>query len=99
MITDGTHPDDREEASDPTPLMVAAARGRLDIVEVLARAGADVNAVAEDHSGDLDQFPFLDELFGTARLTALTALAYAALYGQGCECAARGRSKVAEAAG
>jgi hypothetical protein len=81
MIADGTHPDDREEANDPTPLMVAAARDRLDIVEVLVRAGADVNALAEDHSAELDQFPFLDNLFAAARLTALTALAYAALYG------------------
>jgi hypothetical protein len=82
MIAEGTHPDDREEADEPTPLMVAAARGRLDVVEALVDSGADVNALAEDQSGELDQFPFFDDFFANARLTALTALAYAALYGQ-----------------
>jgi hypothetical protein len=82
MIADGTHPDDREEADEPTPLMAAAARGRLDVAEMLVSAGADVNALAEDLSGELHQFPFLDDFFANARLTALTALAYAALYGQ-----------------
>jgi hypothetical protein len=82
MIADGTHADDREEENDPTPLMIAAARGRLDVVELLVGAGADVNAEAEDSSGELDQFPFLDDLFADGRLTALTTLAYAALYGQ-----------------
>ncbi len=81
LLADGTHPDDREEANDPTPLMVAAARGRLDVVELMVSAGADVSALAEDLYGELDQFPFLDDLFAVARLTALTALAYAALYG------------------
>jgi hypothetical protein len=81
MIGDGTHPDDREEVDDPTPLMAATARGRLDVVEILVGAGADVNALAEDQSGELDQFSFLEKLFANARLTALTALAYAALYG------------------
>jgi hypothetical protein len=80
MIADGTPPDNREEENDPTPLKVAAAHGRLDIVKALVDAGADVNALAEDHSGELDQFPFIDELFADAWLTALTALAYAALY-------------------
>src|SRR5436305_968444 len=74
MIAEGTHPDDREEADDPTPLMAAAARGRLDVVEVLVGAGADVNAEADDQYGELEQFPFLDDLFANARLTALTAL-------------------------
>jgi hypothetical protein len=82
MIDGGTHPDDRDEADEPTPLMAAAARGRLGVVEVLVGAGADVNALAEDLSGELDQFGFLDDFFADARLTALTALAYAALYGQ-----------------
>jgi hypothetical protein len=82
MIADGTHPDDREEANDPTPLMAAAALGRLDVIEILVGAGAAVNAEAEDESGELDQFPFLDGFLSSARLTALTALAYAALYGQ-----------------
>ena len=82
MTADGTHPDDRDEINDPTPLMIAAARGQLDVVEVLVSAGADVNALAEDFTGELDQFPFLDDLFAESRLTAMTALAYAALYGQ-----------------
>ncbi len=82
LIAGGAHPDEREEADEPTPLMAAAARGRLDVAEVLVGAGADVNAEVEDPCGELDQFPFLDDLFGNARLTALTALALAALYGQ-----------------
>jgi hypothetical protein len=82
LIATGTHPDDRDEAKDPTPLMAAAARGRLDVVKVLVHAGADVNAVAEDHTGELDQFPFLDELFATGRLSGLSPLVAAALYGQ-----------------
>ena len=82
MTADGTHPDDRDEINDPTPLMIAAARGQRDVVEVLVSAGADVNALAEDFTGELDQFPFLDDLFAESRLTAMTALAYAALYGQ-----------------
>jgi len=80
LLADGTHPDDREEPDDPTPLMAAAARGRLDVVEVLVGAGADANAMAEDQSGELDQFPFLDDFFSSSRLSALTPLAYAALY-------------------
>jgi hypothetical protein len=82
LLADGTHPDDRNEWEDPSPLMAAAARGRLDVVEVLVNAGADVNAEADDQSGELDQFPYLDGLLEAGRLTAITALAYAALYGQ-----------------
>src|SRR5262249_61580250 len=70
------------EPHDPAPLMGAAAQGRLEVVEALVAVGADVNAQAEALSGDLDQFPFLDGFFADARLTALTPLAYAALYGQ-----------------
>jgi hypothetical protein len=81
MIEAGTHPDDREEAEEPTPLMMAAAQGRLDIVEVLIQAGADVNAVVDDMSGELDQFRFLEELFAMGRLSGITALGYAVLYG------------------
>jgi hypothetical protein len=81
LLGDGRPPDDREEANDPTPLMMAAARGRLEVVKVLVNAGADVNALAEDPYGELDPFPFLDDFFAAARVTALTALAYAALYG------------------
>jgi hypothetical protein len=82
MIDDGTPPDDREEADELTPLMAAAASGRLDVVEVLLEAGADVNAIVDDQSGELNQFPFLDELFAFGRLSGMTALAYAMLYGQ-----------------
>src|SRR5262245_56768432 len=81
VIAEGTDPDDRDWVNDPTPLMAAAARGRLDVVEALVTSGADVNALAEDLSGELDQFPFLDDFFANARLTGLTALAYATLYG------------------
>jgi hypothetical protein len=66
--------------------MAAAARGRLDVVEVLVQAGADVNAVVDDPSGELDPFPFLDELFACGRLSGITPLAYAVLYGQKCVC-------------
>jgi hypothetical protein len=82
LIAAGTHPDERDEPDEPTPLMVAAARGRLDVVEVLVGAGADVNALADDSYGELDQFTFLDHLAADARFTAPTALALAALYGQ-----------------
>jgi hypothetical protein len=81
MIADGTHPDDREEADDPTPLMMAAAWGRLEAVEALVDSRADVDALAEDLTGELDQFPFLDDFCAEGRLSGLTALAYAALYG------------------
>ena len=53
----------------------------LDIVKVLVEGGADVNALAEDLSGDLDEFEFLDEAFQHAELDGLTALVYAVLYG------------------
>jgi ankyrin repeat protein len=82
MIAGGTDPDDREEADEPTPLMEAAAHGRLDMVEVLVAAGADVNALVDDQSGELDPFPFLEELFASGRLSGMTPLAYAVLYGQ-----------------
>jgi hypothetical protein len=82
MIAGGTDPDDREEPEEPTPLMVAAATGRLDMVEVLVAAGADVNAIVDDQSGELNQFPFLDELFALGRLSGMTPLAYAMLHGQ-----------------
>jgi hypothetical protein len=82
MIAAGTHPDDREEADDPTPLVAAAATGRLDVVEALVQAGADVNIVVDDLSGELDQFPFLDELFAVGRLSGITPLTHAVLYRQ-----------------
>src|SRR5262249_55869419 len=82
MIDNGTPPDDREEADEPTPLMAAAASGRLDVVQVLVGAGADVNAVADDQSGELDQFAFLEDLLPLGGFSGMTALAYATLYGQ-----------------
>jgi hypothetical protein len=82
MIDEGTPPDDREEADEPTPLMAAAASGRLDMIEVLVDAGADVNAIVDDQSGELDQFAFLEELFACGRLSGMTPLAYGVLYGK-----------------
>jgi hypothetical protein len=80
VLAAGIHPDARDDEQEPTPLMVAAAQGRLEIVTLLLRAGANVNALCEDLSGELDQFAFLDGLYRHGRLTALTALTYAALY-------------------
>src|SRR5689334_14098286 len=71
MLARGVDPDSREDAGDPTPLMIAAARGRLDIVEALVAAGADVNAGVDDQSDELEQFPFLDQLYGEAELHCL----------------------------
>jgi ankyrin repeat protein len=87
MIANGTHPDDREEPDEPTPLMAAAASGRLDVVEVLVEAGADVNAIVDDQSGELDQFPFLERFFAFGGLSGITPLVYAVLYGQEDVCA------------
>lgn len=82
MIARGIDPDGREVPEDPTPLMIAAARGRLDVVEALVAAGADVNAQLDDQSEEIDQFPFLDQLYASAELHGLFPLAYAALYRQ-----------------
>src|SRR3974377_1078388 len=82
ILATGMDPDAREEADDPTPLMVAAARGRLDIAEGLVTAGADVNAQVDDQSDELGQFSFLDELYAATELHGLFPLAYAALYNQ-----------------
>src|SRR2546421_6598467 len=77
----GADPNEVEEAGDVTPLMDAAARGDLEMVKALVAAGADVNALAEDLSGDLDEFDYLDEAFQNAELHGLTALVYAVIYG------------------
>jgi hypothetical protein len=82
ILAGGTDPDSRGEADDPTPLMIAAARGSLQIVERLVAAGADVNAQVDDQSEEMEQFPFLDELYAAATLHGLFPLAYAALYRQ-----------------
>jgi ankyrin repeat protein len=82
MLARGIDPDGRGDHEDPTPLMIAAARGRLDVVEALVAAGADVNAQFDDQSDELDQFPFLDQLHAAAELHGLFPLAYAALYRQ-----------------
>ncbi len=80
------HPvDERDEEGDPTPLMYAAAQGRLDIVRILVTAGADVNVVAEDLL-DLPPLPFLEPLYESAALWGMTALAYAVGYGRDAAC-------------
>src|SRR5690349_15358085 len=81
LLLAGADPNYVEESGDITVLMIAASGGRLDIVELLIEAGADPNAMAEDLSGDLDRFSFLDDLFAQAKLHAMFPLAYAALYG------------------
>jgi ankyrin repeat protein len=81
FLAAGADPNENEEAGDVTPLMCAAARGDLEIVRVLVEAGADVNALAEDLSGDLDEFTFLDEAYQEGELHGMTALLYATLYG------------------
>jgi ankyrin repeat protein len=81
LLAAGADPNEIEEAGDLTPLMVAAARGDLEIVKALVKASADVNALAEDLSGDLDDFEFLDEAFQQGEVHGLTALIYAVLYG------------------
>jgi ankyrin repeat protein len=80
-LANGADPNEIEEAGDPTPLMVAAARGDLAIVKALVKAGADVNGLAEDLSGDLGEFEYLDEAFQNAELHGLTVLVYAVIYG------------------
>jgi ankyrin repeat protein len=81
LLAAGADPNEIEEAGDVTPLMLAAERGDLEMVKALVDGGADVNALAEDLSGDLDEFSFLDEAFASAELHAMTALLYAVLYG------------------
>jgi len=82
ILAGGIDPDSREDPNDPTPLMIAAARGRLELVERLVAAGADVNAQVDDQSQEMDQFPFLDQLYAAAELEGLSPLAYAVLYRQ-----------------
>jgi ankyrin repeat protein len=80
LLAAGADPSEVEELGDVTPLMSAAARGDLEIVRALVEAGADVNALAEDLSGDLDEFPYLDEAFQHAELHGMTTLMYAVVY-------------------
>jgi hypothetical protein len=80
LLDAGTHPDDRGDVDDPTPLMYAAATGRLDIVEMLIDAGADPNLTAEEVV-DLPPVPFLEFLYASATLLAMSAPVYAAAYG------------------
>jgi ankyrin repeat protein len=81
FLAAGADPNQIEEAGDVTPLMYAAARGDLEMVKALVEAGADVNALAEDLSGDLDEFDYLDEAFQNGELHGLTALVYSVIYG------------------
>ena len=80
-LAGGADPNEIEEVGDVTPLMYAAIRGDLQIVKALVEGGADVNALASDLSGDLDEFEFLDEAYQRAELDGLTSLLYATLYG------------------
>src|SRR5579884_1618531 len=80
LLAAGADPNEVEEAGDVTPLMAAAARGALEIVRALAEAGADVNALAEDTSGDLDEFDYLEEAYRQTELHGMTALLYAVVY-------------------
>jgi hypothetical protein len=41
-----------------------------------------VNGLVDDLSGELDQFPFLENLFADGLLSGITPLAHAVLYGQ-----------------
>jgi ankyrin repeat protein len=81
LLAAGADPNEVEEAGDVTPLMAAASRGDLEIVKALVEAGADVNALAEDLSDDLDEFEYLDEVFQNAEAHGMTALLYAVVYG------------------
>jgi ankyrin repeat protein len=81
FLAAGEKPNEAEEEGDVTALMYAAQRGDLEIVKALVEGGADVNAVAEDLSGDLDEFEYLDEAFQAAELHGMTALVYAIVYG------------------
>src|SRR5689334_15476408 len=81
LLADGAAPHEIEEAGDVTPLMYAAIAGSIEVVEAPVAAGADVDTVAEDLSGDLDQFTFLEPLAQQGKVRGMTALAYAILYG------------------
>lgn len=74
----GGGPEEREESGDPTPLMYAAALGRLEMVQALVDAGADVNETAEHGlGGDLPELPFLDALLDSGEVPGVvSALAY-----------------------
>jgi hypothetical protein len=78
-------PEERDEEGDPTPLMYAAALGRLEIVQALVEAGAEVNVIASPEPGlELPELPFLDPLMerGEIQPAVLCALAYAVGYGR-----------------
>ena len=79
MLADGAAPDDREEMFDETPLMAAAALGRLEAAQVLVEAGADVNHHADGQQLE-HEFPFLQPLENKAPWCS--PLGYAALYGR-----------------
>ena len=83
LLAAGADPnfDGVEEPGDITPLMSAAARGDRDMVRLLVAAGADPDVIAEDHTGGLDRFPFIEDLYRRGALCGMTALAYAAVYG------------------
>jgi Ankyrin repeats (3 copies) len=93
LLDAGADADEREDSDDPTPLMYAAASGRLDVVELLVVAGADVDTAIEFDNIDLpgDNLPddqpadsFLDELTSHNALDSLgwSAPGYAAVYGR-----------------
>jgi ankyrin repeat protein len=81
FLAAGADPNEVDEVGDVTPLTYAAERGDLGVVRALVEAGADVDALAEDFSGDSDRFECLDAAFQNGELDGLTALVYATLHG------------------
>jgi ankyrin repeat protein len=80
LLAAGADPNEIKEAGDVTPLMAAASYGDLSMVQALVEAGANVNALAEDFSGELDELHFIDIAYQRGELHGMTALLYTVIH-------------------